>query len=173
MIWLIIGLLLLGILGWLLLAPLEICINSDKNDYHLKWKGIGEARIVVLPMDLLLRLQITFWKKDWSVMEFKFKKDKKTSKKTGAKKPKKKRDPRKMFRFFKRILGSFTVEKLRVNLDTRNYILNGYLFPIFFHISYFFKGKPNLTINYKGKTEINVLIRNRLINMLFALAKRG
>jgi hypothetical protein len=172
-IWLIIGLIFLLLIGWLLLAPLEVCINSNNHDYHIKWKGIGEARVVVLPMDLLLTLQVAFWKKDWSVMEFKFQKDKKETKKSKIKKPKKSKKSRKMFRFFKRIMSSFTVEKLRVNIDTSNYILNGYLFPIFFHISYFFKGKPSLTINYKGKTEINVLIRNRLINMLLALVKRG
>ncbi|KAA3624739.1 MAG: hypothetical protein DWQ02_22700 [Bacteroidetes bacterium] len=172
MVWLILGLVILFILCWLLISPFEICINSAKNDYHIKWKGIGEAKILILPMDLLFRLRIAFWKKDWSVMEFKLKKDKKAKEKK-PKKKKKKRDTRKMLRLGKRALGSFQVEKMRVNIDTRNYILNGYLFPIFFNITHFFKGKPNLSINYKGKTEINVLVRNRLINMLFALAKRS
>lgn len=173
MFWLILGLVLLFLLGWLLLSPLEICINSNKNDYHLKWKGIGEARIVILPMDLIFRLKIAFWKKDWSVMAIKFQKDKTEKKKTKAKKKKKKTNTRKMLKLGKRVLGSFTVEEMRVNMDTRNYILNGYLFPVFFHITRFFKGNPSLTINYKGKTEVNLLIRNRLINMIYALAKRS
>ena len=171
MVWLILGLILLLVLGWLLLSPLEICINSKTNDYHIKWKGIGEVRIVLLPLDLLIRLKIAFWKKDWSVMEVKSGSKRKAPEKTSRKR--KKRNARKMFRVFNKVLKSFTVERLRMNIDTRNYILNGYLFPVFFHLTRYFKGKPNLTINYKGKTEINVLIRNRLINMLLAMAKRG
>lgn len=171
MVWLFIILIVLLFLGWLLVTPLEICINSIENDYHIKWKGIGEASIIVLPMDLLVRLKIAFWKKDWSVMKFRFKKERKNDKKASEKPKRKKRNARKNLRLFRRILGSFSVKKMRVNIDTQNYILNGYLFPLFFHLTRYYNGKPQLIINYKGKTEINVLMRNRLINIFYAILK--
>ncbi len=167
MVWLIILLVVLLILCWLLFSPMEICINSTTNDYHIKWTGIGEANILILPQDLLIRFRIAFWKKDYSIMQFKFKR----TKKEGKKKRAKKRNSKKSLRFLQRVLNSFTVKKLRINIDTKNYILNGYLFPVFYHLSRFSSGKPQLSINYKGKTEINVLIQNRLINIFYAIVR--
>ncbi len=170
MAWLIILFVLIVFLGWLLLTPFEICINSWDNDYHLTWTGIGEARVIVLPKDLLLRFRVAFWKKEYSIFEFKFKRDKKKPTDKKKKKPKK-RNLNKTMQMVKHVLGSFTVKKLRLNIDTKNYILNGYLFPVFYHLTRFSKGKPSLMINYKGKTEINLLIRNRLINIFYAMIR--
>jgi hypothetical protein len=168
--WLIILFIIIIFLGWVLLTPFEICVNSIDNDYHLKWTGFGEARVIVLPKDLLFRFRIAFWKKEYSIFEFKFKGDKKDPKEKKKKKSKK-RNFKKSIRRIKQVLGSFTVKKLRLNIDTKNYILNGYLFPVFYHLTRFSKGKPQLMINYKGKTEINLLIRNRLINIFYAMMR--
>ena len=157
-------------MAWLFSTPLDICVNSLNNDYHIKWKGIGEARIIVLPKDLLFHYKIAFWEKDYSILQFKFN-SKKKDKKKDKKKKKTKRNFKKKGILAKRILSSFSIQKLHLNIDTKNYILNGYLFPIFYHLTRISHGKPQLQINYKGKTEVDIHIRNRLINIFYAVIK--
>jgi hypothetical protein len=70
-------------------------------------------------------------------------------------------------RFF-RVLLSFRVRKLALDVDTGNYMGNAFLHPLF----YFLSG-PNrvLAVNYRGRNRAEVEVRNRLGRMLVAFLR--
>ena len=97
------------------------------------------------------------------------------SKKTGKKKAGKKKAVRKktrkskVLRWFKKskkILRSFEVKEFNLNLDTDNYIWNGYLYPIFFFID---RGHRHLHINYNGDFVFKLWVKNRPYRILQAI----
>jgi len=54
-------LIFVGLITWLLVAPLQLQIDMPANAYLLRWRGIATARLIPLADDLLIRLQIFFW----------------------------------------------------------------------------------------------------------------
>ena len=175
MFWIIlISILLLLILG-LLLTPFRLYIRSDRSDYRLEWGQAIGTRLIPQPNDLKLVLRIFFWKKEWSAWSMLFQKKPKAAeqKKEEAEKkkaaPKKRRsDPRKMMRRIRRVLGSLRVRRWKVRLDTDNYILNAYLFPVFYLVNQWYQ---EWSINYEGETEIDVELEARPIWVLWALLR--
>ncbi len=154
----------------LLITPIRINIDSERNAYFFQWTGIAKASIIPLPDDFLFRLHIFFWKPEWSLIKLV---TKKTEKKEKQKKPKKrnvKKNRQMKFSKWKRkglrLLKSFKIKALKLNLDTDDYIQNSYLYPVF----YFLSGRNRqLSINYEGKVELKFIAENRLYKILNAI----
>ena len=68
----------------------------------------------------------------------------------------------------KKLLGSFSVKKLIAEIDTGDYPLNAQLFPLAQAIST--DGKE-VTINFKNKNTIDLLIETRLYKILWIAVK--
>ena len=67
-----------------------------------------------------------------------------------------------------RLLKSFRVRRFRLNIDTDDYILNAYLFPLFV----FLNGENRrLAVNYQGLTVVDILVTNRVWKILWALIR--
>ncbi|MFN7118685.1 MAG: hypothetical protein ACK4TA_17940, partial [Saprospiraceae bacterium] len=66
---LIIGV-LIALLSWLLFSPMFIQVDTRRNEYALRWVGIGEARLLPINDDVLLRLRLPLWQKDFSLIQF-------------------------------------------------------------------------------------------------------
>ncbi|GAA4809997.1 hypothetical protein GCM10023330_16250 [Litoribaculum gwangyangense] len=64
-----------------------------------------------------------------------------------------------------RVLRTFKVKQVYVNMDTGNYILNAKLYPIFSLLNYKF---GNFHVNFLGQNELVLLIKNRPINIIKA-----
>jgi hypothetical protein len=64
-----------------------------------------------------------------------------------------------------RILQSFRLIKMRVNFDTDDYILNAYLYPLFYFLS---KNNRNLNINFNGDLYLELLMISRPIRIVLA-----
>lgn len=166
MVGLLILFIVLVLIGWILIAPLELYINSTKNQYQLQWKGIARIEWLPAPDDILIRLRIFFWERVYHPLTMATKRKIKTEDKSKSIKQKKGWSLKKWKRKIINILNSFHVEKLRVDLDTGDYVYNSYLYPIFWILN---KGDTQLNINYTGESEILVVIKNRLYRILKAL----
>ncbi len=93
-------------------------------------------------------------------------KKKKLSKDNKSKKKKSKFNFRKYKRKIIRMIKTFKIKSFFVNLDTDDYILNGYLYPVFYFLG---KRGEHLNINFQGDLEINIVAENRLYKMIRAM----
>ncbi|PSR15334.1 MAG: hypothetical protein C7N36_00350 [Bacteroidetes bacterium] len=115
--------------------------------------------------EVVVQLRVFFWKKDFYPLDYRKPAD---SNRKDQSKVRKKRKKRKVnwWRKMRRILNSFEVKVLRVNLDTDDFIWNSLLFPLFFFLN---NEKRKLTINYCGKEEIVCIVKNRPYRLLVAV----
>lgn len=155
----------LFLLGWIMIAPLELRINSAKDQYLLSWKGIAKVEWIPAPDDILIRSKIFFWESIYHPLTAMPTKKKVAADPESSRK-KKRWTWRKWSRRIIRVLKSFQVKAFRVNLDTGDYVYNSYLYPIFWMLN---QGNSRLQINYNGESEILLVVQNRLYRILKAL----
>lgn len=128
--------------------------------------SIGHADMLFDGSQFIIKFQIFFIKKKLAIDLFQAPITPGKEKETTKKKRKKSYSFSKVRRKAKRILQSFRLEKFYLNIDTDNYYYNAQLYPLLF----FAKGKKyQMTINYRGENELFLIIKNRLIRLLFAL----
>lgn len=151
------------LLAWLLVAPMYLIVDSRRNLVGFRWQTIGAAYLLLTRDDLLLRTRIFFWKKDWRPLQWKRSKEKKERKKPSKKKKKK---SWMNFRRVRRLLRSFRVKTLRINVDTDDYVVNSYLYPLFMLLD---RSRQSLRVNYEGEFECRLEIENRGYRILNAL----
>jgi hypothetical protein len=53
-----------------------------------------------------------------------------------------------------------------LNVDTDDFVLNSYLFPLFYFLN---RGPHEFKINYEGRASLQLRVENRLYRMLAAL----
>ena len=142
------------------MVPIVFCIDTQTNEYYIKIKGLakvsveGDARSV-----LRLKMNVFFFKYYFYPLKYKFKEKKKNSgdrnmieiiKKDG-------------FRKGIRILKSFKVKKLLLDIDTGDCILNAKLFPVFAFLNYYV---GNFSVNFENRNQMVLYIQNRPINII-------
>jgi hypothetical protein len=154
--WVVIFLFLLFI-GLLLWTPLRLVIDSTQDLYKVEWQYIGSAMLIENDDRLGVQIQILFYKK---IIPFEVLFQKRVKPKVV--KPPLKTPSVSKARFkpkIRELLTSFKIEKLKVNWDTDDYILNAYLYPI---TPFLRTPQKSLTINFEGKRDIQLIIENRL-----------
>lgn len=151
---------IVGFILWLLLAPIRLILDSENRICAIQWSGIGSARLVSLPDDLVVRLRVFFWQKQFSVFNIKSTKKKSKGKK---KKSTKKKDFGMWRQRGMNLLKSFRIKTFRLNLDTDDFVQNSYLYPIFHLLN---TKNRQLQINYKGNLELLLIVENRLFNII-------
>jgi hypothetical protein len=122
-------------------------------------------------------LRLPFWKKEISIIEklAKRKPDSESNKRLKKGKSKKERSSFSKFIFqkfkikWRELLHSFKIERMDINIDTDDYIVNAYLFPVVQYIGYRYR-RP-FHINFMGINKVEISMRNRIINLLYALFK--
>ena len=70
---------------------------------------------------------------------------------------------------WRELLHSFKIERMKVNVDTDDYIINAYLFPVVQYLGNRYQ-RP-LHINFLGINEIEISMRNRIFNLLYVLIR--
>ncbi len=160
-------LLLIGLLIWVLLIPIVINIDSRRGIYELQLKSIGRARVSFKEDQFEIEFKNRLLRRTWKIDPFKPSKKKKKKKDSPAKKRTKKvYSFSKIQHKAKRIVKSFQLKKLWLNIDTSDYYYNGLLYPIF----YFIKGKNyQMNINFNGDNDLLLVVQNRPIRILIAL----
>lgn len=155
---------LLGLLSWILVSPIQLIVDTNRQIFCIRWRGLGRFGLKILPGDLVLRFDSWIYHKDYHPLAPR--KKKKPKKKKETEKKKSKIDFRKNSRKAFRLIKTFRIKSFFVNLDTDDYILNGYLYPIFYYLG---KHGEHLNINFKGDLEIKLVAENRLYKVVRAM----
>ncbi len=151
--------LILLIVG-LLFIPLEIYINTNSNQYYAQLKGLAKASIEQDGEEILrIRLRIPF--KDFFFYPLRKSSAPKETKAVKKKEKKKKRKigPRRILR----ILKSFKVKQMLIDIDTGNCITNAKLYPAFALFNHYVGG---FQINFVGRNQMVLLLQNRPIYII-------
>jgi hypothetical protein len=163
MIWYILISLLLVFLSWLLLVPVILYTNTDRNRYLLTLPGI--FRVVVVPHEGLFRIRIWIF-----FIPFEFNPLKRRKKK-GEQKPQKKKKRKwrtANLRTMRGALGAFRIKRLEANIDTDDFTLNAWLVPVFSAVN---QDKIHLQVNFEGHQSLLLDLRITLGALLWNIIK--
>ena len=150
---------ILLVLGFLL-VPLELYINTIKNQYYVQLKGLARASLDGDEDELIqIRLKVFFrnfyfypLKKRETIK--KTKKENRTFRKRGKKTS---------FRKILKVLRSFKIKRLFVDIDTGDCLTNAKLYPVFSFLDYH---KRSFSINFKGRNQMVLHLHNRPIYLI-------
>lgn len=168
MVILILTLVLIFLLTWVLVSPLLLQIDTRQNQYVLRWLGFVQAALVPMQDDLLLRIWLFFWHRDFSLIKILAKP--KTPKPTRTRNPAFPKKNKTKWHFtlnrFLKLLKTFRVRYFYWHLDTDDFVTNAYLYPLCRAVR-----SPTrwVAINFEGHNECNFQIENRLGKVLIAL----
>ncbi|MCB9080898.1 MAG: hypothetical protein H6555_04205 [Lewinellaceae bacterium] len=165
--WVWVLLLILGVgLVWLLFAPWILIINSTRRQYRLTWRSVGYVEIIPEKDDLLISLWWWFGHRQWSLLRLLAQRPRSAEKQPRAlQKAKAKRSRWGAFRRWRRVLTSFQVRRWWLNIDTNDYVLNAYLFPVLYLLPF---TRQHLNINFQQQFDVEIDVRNSLGRVLWA-----
>jgi len=158
MIFTIVLIVFLVIIMFLLLMPIVLFVDTSKQQYYLQLKGLAKANLEADKHELIrIKLKLLFF-------SFYFYPLKKTIKSEKAKPINKMKSSRKFnIKTGLRLLKSFKIKTIFVDIDTGDCIVNAKLYPIFSFLNYYKKG---FYINFKGNNRIILSIQNRPIYII-------
>ncbi len=141
----------------LLLIPIVAVIDTATNQYYVQLKGLAKASIEEHKKELLrIKLKVLF-------LNFYFYPLTKNS--DGKKQIEKRRTKSRKIgvQTGLRVLRSFKIKRLYLDVDTGDPITNAKLFPLFAYINYKI---GNFNINFEGKNQMTLYIQNRPIRII-------
>ncbi|MCG8699773.1 MAG: hypothetical protein MI922_17090 [Bacteroidales bacterium] len=158
------------LLATILWLPIVIEASSTRNYYGVKIPFIFTVKyehgIDKFPGIYILGFRIKFKSKD---MFHKFQKNVINNEPA---KPKKKRNkglqPKKVVGIISSVAKSFRIKRFNINIDTGDFVLNSYLYPIPQFISH---PKINVNINYENQVDIDAKVFTRMYNLVFITIK--
>lgn len=164
-----IGLIILSIilifLLYVLLFPVTIKADTEKNIYFVRLPGVFGFRIIK---------NITGWRMRFSVFFIRF-----SMKIPPAKKPDRKKDEKRLKKIGKqsrkrfktgylsyvlKLVKAFRIRKLYLNIDTGDYPLNARLIPVTFFLS---NNHINLSVNFNDYNSLYLIFHLQLIEVLY------
>lgn len=147
--------LFLVLVVYLLLVPINLVVNTNTNEYYIQLKGLLNVSFESDEIKILkIRLNIFFFNYYFYPLIYEIKdKEKKLEKKKMMK-----INNKIEFKTMLKLLKSFKVKKLLVELDTGDCILNAKLFPVFSFLNYYV---GNFNINFQGRNQMVFHIQNR------------
>jgi len=163
MIWYILILMLLIFLFWILLMPVILYTNTDRNRYLLTLPGIFRA--VVVPDDALFHIR------GWIFfIPFKFNPFVQRKRKREDKPRKKKKSVWRSgnLRIMRGALCAFRIRKLEANIDTEDFTMNAWLVPVFSAVN---EENICLRVNFEGHQSLLLDMRVTLGALLWNIAK--
>lgn len=156
-------LIVLGILvTYLLLAPIILSINTQKNDYYIQLKGLAKANIELHEEELLrIKLKVIFMTFYFFPIDEYYKR--KRVKKLKSKKHKAKSRKRLSLYQGLQVLKTFKVKQFVIDMDTGDVVSNAKLYPVFTFLNYHIGG---FNINFEGRNQLAVRLQNRPIDIV-------
>ncbi len=156
-------LMVFGILvTYLLLMPIILSINTQKNEYYIQLKGLAKANIEPDEKEIIrIRLKVFFMTFYFFPIEEYYKRER--VKKLKPKKHKTK--SRKHFGLSKglKVLKTFKIKQFVIDIDTGNVITNAKLYPAFAFLNYHIGG---FNVNFQGRNQLAVRLQNRPIDII-------
>ena len=158
MVLIIIFLLLLLSIVYVLFTPIILWVDTYKKQYFIQLKGIAKASLEPMKEEVFrLKLNVLFFNYYLYPLKYKFQnnKNKKTERVIKNRSIE--------FKKIVRVLNSFKIKKMLVNIDTGDWTLNAKLYPLFYFSNY---GKGNFRINFQGRNQLVLHIQNRPIDII-------
>ena len=150
-------LVLILVLVGLLFTPIDLCIDTRRNQYYAELKGLARASVEPDAHEILrVKVKVPF--KVFYFFPLKPRKARKKSKKKGRKNWNR-FSPKTIWR----VLRSFQIKKWDIELDTGDSINNAKLYPLFALMNYHFGGYH---INFEGRNHALLHVRNRPISLI-------
>ena len=144
----------------------EICfqINSDSHIYQIILNRHVGVSALWLQEELVMQFQFYLFKKRFYPFRKKVGKEGKPGKvEKDNIKVKKVYYSKVSMKLFIEMIQTFRLRKLKINVDTDDYVLNAYLYPIFNLLS---KKNKQLSINYNGNFELVMDLRFNAFRIL-------
>ena len=153
--------LILLLLAYVLLAPVDLYINTISKEYFIRQRGILKANALWDDDKIIkLRMQLFFFSFDVFPLE-KMKQAKKKKKVEGKKKTKSKKalvkTRKDQSRKALKALRTFRIKRFFIDLDTGDYVQNAKLYPVFAFLDYRYGG---FRINFLGRTDLVLHVQN-------------
>lgn len=148
---------------WLLLVPVIIYTNTQRNRYLVTLPGIFRA--IVVPDNGLFRIRAWIFFIPFSFNPFQI------QRKKGKGKPKEKKKKKRFsinFRTIKGALGAFRIRKLEADIDTDDFTLNAWLVPVFSAVN---GENIQLQVNFEGHQSLILDMRVTLGVLLWTVIK--
>jgi len=164
MILIVLLVLILLLVCWLLFSAFELRIDTRIALASFRWISIGKIFLVYENDTWWLRLQLFFFKKEWTLQQLFSGKRKKLPQPAAGKKKKSKTIP---WRKFFTLLKTFRVVQWKVVADTGNYPLNAQLYPLNFYPPF----QKHVVVNFNDENYVVLVIRNSPWRLLYAWIK--
>lgn len=153
---------------WILVVPVVLYINTERNVYYLKLVSIAKACLIFNENDLYIRIRVFFMSFSINPLKLSKKKKKEKEKEKKKKKPSSKKKIGKSFNAGRKMIAeffrSFKIREFYVEIDTGDVIKNAYLYPVSSIIPH---DKLEFSVNNNGTNIARINIQNRLINFLY------
>jgi len=165
MLWIILFL-LISILAWILLSPLEFKIDTRVPVIMLQWKSIGSATLFFEDEDWWLKVSVLFFPKKWNLVQMIF---------AGRKKRKKIRQSHSKesgrrfvtaLKFFK-ILKTFQILQLEIAFSADDNSKNAW----WYWLNFFPLTRKHIRTNFIDQNYLVLVIKNKLWRMAYAFIK--
>jgi hypothetical protein len=169
--WIILSI-LLAVVGFLLVAPLELTLDSERGYYRFAYRGLASGVLLWSGsvQKWVLRVWVLGWRKEWGFWDLITQpSSSKSTEKKVAKKPKKRkrRTPSHLARRLYRVWKALEVRRCFIDIDTDDYLLNAWLFPVFTVLG---GRRGRMRINYEGRAAIDLQVIGRPWKLILAFA---
>ena len=145
---------------YFLFVPVDLFIDTSTNQYYIQLKGLAKLQLEGHKEEVLrLKLKTFFMKFYFYPLRGKATSKKKNQKKEVVKKKRKGISLRKGLR----LLRSFKVKRLLVDVDTGNCVTNAKLYPVFAFLNYHVGA---FNVNFEGRNRLALHMRNRPISII-------
>jgi len=166
MIWIIIAALLVIVVCWFLLSPLELQIDTRIPQASVQWIGIGKAVLVYEKEEWWLKVRVLFFYKKWSLLKIIFAERKKKKRARPVQRKKTTAKSKRLPKFF-HLLKTFRVMQWKIAMDTGDSVKNAWLYPLNFS-PYTWQ---HVHINFMDENYLVLTIRNVPWRLAYAWMK--
>jgi hypothetical protein len=144
---------------WILLCPVILFLDTDRNRYFISLPGI--FKLILIPSEELFRIRAWIFFIPFTIHSFRSRKK--------SDKPVRKR---RRFNFSKRaalargVMWTPRIRRLELNLDTDDFTVNAWLVPVFSGLN---SRNIRMKVNFEGTSSLLLDLRFRLGTFLWTL----
>jgi hypothetical protein len=157
--------LFISILGWLLLSPLEVKIDTRVPMTRVRWKNVGNATLFYEDDQWWLEVFVLFFSKKWNLMQISFT-DRKKKKKAQSRRKKNRGKSTTILKFFK-ILKTFQIVQWEIAFSADDNTKNAY----WYWLNFFPLTRRHVHINFIDENYLVFVIRNKAWQIAYAYIK--
>jgi hypothetical protein len=169
MIWIILISVIAATLLWIMLGPVIIFLDTQDNCYNLNLPGIFRAAVVPSGELFHIRGWVFFIPFRFDPFRSKKRRRKKIAWESGKSRPKKRSMTLSWgIKMGRDVMHSFRIRRMRLNIDTDDFMLNVQLVPVFSAIN---SQNIRMQVNFEGNASLLLDLRTRLGALLWAFTR--